>query len=189
MWETDRSALTIVSGSELELFALGMVVINRTDYTVLTGFEGRGVCFWCGGELKGKLKRYCRGHMQLYYQHFEWQSASGGALRRADFRCENCGTAQRYVENKWGQQISNNLNVHHIVPLRGARRMFSAFNLPWNLIVLCLDCHHLIHRIMNNETAQLRRRLARIEAGREAAAALRIQPALFALPEVPDVSV
>ena len=132
-----ESALDITSGFELERFGLGTVEIGHTTYTVLTGLEGTGKCFWCGGELKGKLKRYCRGHMIEYYRHFDWGYASNWARREANFKCQNCGHR-------------GSLEVHHIVPLKGETRQFTAYNLPWNLIVLCHGCHMELHRIMNH---------------------------------------
>jgi len=140
------SALEIEYAWELERFNLGTVVIKHTTYTVLTGYEGTGRCFWCGGELKGKLKRYCRGHMEEYYRHFEWGSASRWALKRAGYVCENCGVGGEYI--LYGLSRRYNLEVHHIVPLNGRVRSFSAFNLPWNLIVLCHECHLAVHEAM-----------------------------------------
>lgn len=146
MWEADRNALNICSGEELEYFGLGDVVINHTRYTILTGFEDKEHrCFWCGAELKGKAKRYCRGHMTEYYNHFRWDYASHKAHKRADYKCENCGRTGG----------GKSLEVHHIVPLKGAGRFFTAYNLPWNLIVLCHDCHQEIHAIMRNGHGKL----------------------------------
>ena len=143
----DKSALEIKNGQELEQFDLGTILVKRTRYVVLTGFENDDHrCFWCGVELTGsKLKRYCRGHMKEYYNHFMWIYASTEALKRADYRCENCG---KKGAHSLGYSGRYNLEVHHIVPLEGNRRDFSAYNLPWNLIVLCHDCHLEIHAIM-----------------------------------------
>lgn len=142
-----ESALEIETVEELERFDLGTVMIGHIQYTVLTGYEGTGRCFWCGGELKGKLKRYCRGHMKEYYRHFNWQSASRWAIERSDYQCENCGMKEKTVD--WGfSSYRTNLEVHHIVPLKGESRLFSAYNLPWNLIVLCHACHQEVHAAM-----------------------------------------
>uniref|UniRef100_A0A6M3Y244 Putative homing endonuclease n=1 Tax=viral metagenome TaxID=1070528 RepID=A0A6M3Y244_9ZZZZ len=134
--------MRIESGVELGQFTPQQIMIGRTGYLVLTGFEPlRGHCFWCGQPLKGKLKRYCRGHMKLYWQHFEWSYASGWARKRAGYKCENCGA----VQNRQTRSGNRSIEVHHIVPLNGSRRYFSALNLPWNLIVLCHDCHQEVH--------------------------------------------
>ena len=131
------TALEIEAGWELERFCPGTIQINGKGYLVLTGYEGTGRCFWCGGELRGKLKHYCYGHMKEYYRHFEWQSARNWCCERQEGLCANCGTHHGY-----------SLEVHHIVPLKGEARYFSAFNLPWNLIGFCHECHQEIHRIM-----------------------------------------
>ncbi len=152
---TDYSALDIKSGAELERFDLGTVQINRTAYQVLTGYEvgnaaGEHICFWCGGELKGKLKRYCRGHMTQYYGHFDWATAAAWARRRADFHCEHCGASDRDLagaKDGYGG-LRTAFEVHHIVPLLGERRQFTAYNLPWNLIVLDHACHVELHAAM-----------------------------------------
>jgi len=138
-WTDPGGALNIETAAELERFDLGTVKINRQTYNVLTGYEGpERRCFWCGGELKGKLRRYCRGHMKLYYRYFMWQSASHHALWYAGHRCENCRHTYK-------------LEVHHIVPLNGEKRDFSHYNLPWNLIVFCHQCHQEVHAVMRGK--------------------------------------
>jgi hypothetical protein len=131
-----ETALEIETVDDLLRFCPAEITIGHTKYFVLTGFEGTGRCFWCGSVLKGKLLRYCYGHMTEYYNHFNWGYASFEAKKRADGLCQNCGLK------------SINLEVHHIIPLNGETRFFSAFNLPWNLIALCHDCHMEIHRAM-----------------------------------------
>ena len=131
------TALEITSGQELEQFVPNTVLIDHTTYLILTGYEGTGKCFWCGGELKGKLKRYCRGHLKFYYRQFEWASARDWCVKRQEKKCANCG---KYCGYK--------LEVHHILPLKGGMRFFSALNMPWNLVGLCKGCHWEIHRIM-----------------------------------------
>lgn len=143
------SALEINTVQELERFDLGTVILNGTTYNVLSGYEGTGRCFWCGGELKGKLQRYCYGHMKEYYRHFDWGYASSWALKRVGWRCQNCGVAEIISKTEpWHTYETTNLRVHHIVPLNGESRQFTAYNLPWNLIVLCHDCHMEVHAIM-----------------------------------------
>lgn len=138
------TALEIKCGAELVEFLPREIPLKHTTYTVLTGYETEsGICFWCGKPLKGKAKHYCRGCMTQYYNHFNWSYASHGARKRANYKCQNCGD----TEHDHGM---TSLRVHHIVPLKGAARFFSAYNLPWNLVVLCHTCHLEIHRIMNN---------------------------------------
>ncbi len=146
------SALDIVSAEELVRFDLGTVEINHTTYTVLTGYEGtERRCFWCGGELTGKLKRYCYGHMKLYYQHFEWGSARAWCCERQKGICANCGWTP--VDYGDGSDIyyHYSLEVHHIIPLEGAPRYFSAYNLPWNLIGFCHECHLEVRDAMKEQ--------------------------------------
>lgn len=145
------SALEITSGAELLRFDLGTLWISGTQYTVLTGYEGTGRCFWCGGELKGKLKRYCRGHMKEYYRYFEWASARDWCIDRQEGICANCGAKAGEIigVEKHGWFLRrHSLQVHHIVPLDGMKRFFSAFNLPWNLMALCHGCHQEVHAVM-----------------------------------------
>lgn len=133
-----ETALEIESGAELLRFQPNEVEINGRLYLVLTGYEGTGHrCFWCGGELKGKLKRYCYGHMLLYYRHFEWSSARAWCIERQEGRCANCDVFQ-----------GDRLEVHHIVPLDGSPRYFTAFNIWWNLMGFCHDCHQEVHAAM-----------------------------------------
>lgn len=161
MLGTDCSALQIESGQELERFDLGTFRLNGQEYTILTGFENNPdhLCWWCGQPIQGRRSRhYCNGHRILYLNHFDWSYASPAAIDRADHKCQNCGRP----DGNWYREIHSRmgillpaitdrriLEVHHIVPLKGGERQFTAYNLPWNLIVLCHDCHVEIHRIMN----------------------------------------
>ncbi len=149
-----ESALDIVTAEELECFDLGTVLIGRTSYTVLTGHEGTGMCFWCGGELKGKLKRYCYGHMKEYYRHFEWSSARSWCCERQKGICANCGWTPEDYDNGSDIYYHYSLEGHHIIPLEGAARDFSAYNLPWNLIGFCHECHLAIHAALRGEVAR-----------------------------------
>lgn len=120
-------------------------------YHILTGYEGTGQCFWCGEELVGRQKRYCRhnAHWREYWRHFNWGFARDWCIERYDDRCANCGTAYRdLVENFWYRR--SNLEVHHIIPLEGRDRIWTPYNLPWNLIPFCHKCHGLVHIIMSS---------------------------------------
>ncbi len=119
------------------------------DYHIFTGYEGTGVCWWCGGELPRRSKRWCRqdrgtddAHWHQYYRHFAWGYAVNWCFQRYDFHCANCGLAGA---DRGGDQ---GLEVHHIVPLEARPRAWSVFNLPWNLILLCHECHMELHRVM-----------------------------------------
>lgn len=163
MWENGRSALTITSGEELLHFDLGTVVIAHTTYTVLTGYEGTDRCWWCGGEphkdKRGRPAHFCWGHGRIYDEHFNWNHASFEARKRAGYCCENCGRPESVLEGA-GQ---TDLEVHHIVPLNGQDRFYSAYNLPFNLIALCHKCHLLVAAVMRGAAAVRRLEIKQAE--------------------------
>ncbi len=151
-----ESALDIVTAEELVRFDLGTVVINRRTYTVLTGYEGtERKCFWCGESLTGsKLKRYCRGHMKLYYNHFDWGYAKDWCIERYEHRCANCGMAEEDIPQVGTYYFRSGMEVHHIIPVNGESRQFTAYNLPWNLIPFCHKCHLLVQAAMREEVVK-----------------------------------
>ena len=112
------------------------------QYTIITGFEGTGGCFWCGKELEGR-RRFC-GHLSgcwtHYQDHFFWGFARYECLKRYDWHCANCGSAYQP-------------EAHHIIPLEGMERSYSPYNIPWNLICLCHNCHQLIHAVLRGNKA------------------------------------
>lgn len=121
-------------------------------YTIITGFEGTGGCFWCGKELEGR-RRFCghrSGHWTLYNNHFFWGFARYECLKRYDWCCANCG--HQGPEESWQIQSISSLEVHHIIPLEGEARAMSPFNIHWNLICLCHKCHQQIHALMRELT-------------------------------------
>lgn len=146
-----KTALEIQSGAELLLFQPEIVKILGENWQVLTGYEGTGRCLWCGSELKKGLRLYCWGHGKEYWNHFEWNQARRWCCQRQLGVCANCGwhAPIDYDFDWYGVHYDiYKLEVHHIVPLGGRPRQWSAFNLPWNLIGLCHDCHQDIHAIM-----------------------------------------
>lgn len=146
-----KTALEIQSGAELLLFQPETVKILGKDWQVLTGYEGTGRCLWCGSELKKGLRLYCWGHGKIYWRHFNWGSARNWCCERQHGICANCGWhypfQHSYYYYEEGYDIYK-LEVHHIVPLEGRPRQFSAFNLPWNLIGFCHDCHQEVAAAM-----------------------------------------
>ncbi len=145
-----KSALELTCGAELEVFDFGTYRVGGKEYNALTGHEVEDkACYWCGAPLTGRSRMYCKGHRAEYYRHFEWSTAYRAAIRRAEHKCENCGESAKLLD--WGRDFRTSLEVHHIVPLKGSTRYFSAWNLPWNLIVLCHDCHMELHRILNGK--------------------------------------
>jgi len=109
-------------------------------YKILTGWEASGKCWWCGTDFTDKhARRYCSLQCRTAYQNnFYWLWASNAALRRAKYRCQDCGTRGKRT-----------LQVHHIVPLNGSDRIINALNKPENLIVLCKKCHRKRHQRVN----------------------------------------
>ena len=149
------NALEITTGVELERFDLGDVKIAGRFWPVLTGHEfanseGKLTCLWCGERLSGRQRRYCTGHREVYWALFEWASAKRDALKASGRRCANCGERERDLPGvPWGyDSLRSPLEIHHIVPVLGRREMFSAWHLPWNLIVLCHWCHVELHAAM-----------------------------------------
>jgi hypothetical protein len=134
------------------------ITIHGIDYYLLTGYEGRdNICWWCGKSIEqGKRQRhYCRGKshddftscFREYHRHFDWNYAYDWALHRSGHKCQNCGKIETSIP--WGSNgARSNLEVHHIVPLEGSIRVFSIYNVPCNLIVLCRDCHMEWHKLM-----------------------------------------
>lgn len=140
-------------------------------FHILTGYEGTGGCHWCGAALTGRSTRWCRsphrdqeGHWHEYWKRFNWGSASFWCLQRYDHRCANCGrsthTDRKYLQpwdlvteyslygGYWNYKGIVTLEVHHIIPLNGAERIWTPFNLPFNLIALCHSCHLEVHAAM-----------------------------------------
>lgn len=101
---------------------------------VMTGREGTGSCWWCGGPLVGRKRRYCSGDCcTQYWRHYMWPTARTWAWERYGGQCIVCGKRGACV-------------VHHIIPLRNSqKRMANQLNVPCNLIVLCLGCHGKWH--------------------------------------------
>lgn len=101
-------------------------------YKSITGHEGSGKCWWCGALFPDtRARRYCSVTCRRRYQDtYYWSWASAAAMRRARYRCKECGLKGK-----------RRLDVHHIVPLNGADRMANPLNHRDNLVVLCKRCH------------------------------------------------
>lgn len=118
-------------------------------FTIITGFEGTGRCFWCGKDIVGR-RRFCKkgsGCWTHYQDHFVWGAAKVECLKRFDSKCANCGIegVNLYV----GDGMIN-LRAHHIIPLEGEDRAVSVYNIFWNLVCLCHRCHTEIHKVMRS---------------------------------------
>jgi hypothetical protein len=137
----------IVTGKDV-LFYVTIALNNMTNsllkdsfgiYKNLTGNEGSGKCWWCGANYPDThARRYCSEKCRTNYQNnFYWLWASNAALKRAGYRCQDCG-----VRGK------RRLQVHHLTPLNGSDRIINALNRHENLIVLCKKCHRKRHQMM-----------------------------------------
>lgn len=116
-------------------------------YTVITGFEGTGGCFWCGEELNGR-RRFCKQGSDCwtrYQEHFAWGYAKYLCFKSYDYQCANCGIKGTGLYT--GDDMIN-LRAHHIIALNGRDREVSVFNIYWNLICLCHTCHMELHAVM-----------------------------------------
>ena len=111
------------------------------------------LCWCCGDPLPKGRRRYCSDDCgQVYFEvciaPLWWVNARKLALKRANYRCEACGTQDTKLE------------VHHINKLvdsswnssegykRGDARWNSPKNAQENLQVLCRACHEKAHHPM-----------------------------------------
>ena len=142
---------------ELLSWQIGQGNDTYGNFTIVTGFEGTGGCFWCGKELpEGRHRRYCpeRSHKdfiscyRLYQNFFAWPDASSWCLRRYEHRCAFCGKEEEIIEDGFRHGYHSNLEVHHIFPLKGKPRVISPYNVQWNLLPLCHEHHQIVHALL-----------------------------------------
>ena len=116
-------------------------------YGHLTGWEARGICWWCGQPHKRRAHCCSQGCLNSYLETFGWPWASEAALKRAYYRCQACGMSRGGLETLHGKYRiwEPKLEVHHIKPLNGDDRLWSHLNIPSYLIVLCHGCHQAAH--------------------------------------------
>lgn len=115
-------------------------------YTHFTGFEDSGVCWWCGGDLPKRKRRWCcEDHKDSYWETYNWRSASLACSRRNNNTCENCHKHESYG---YGKPLVR-LEAHHIIPIGGEDRSWHELNKPDNLLCLCHECHLEVHRVMS----------------------------------------
>jgi hypothetical protein len=132
-----------------------MTLLDAT-LTICTGYEGKGICYWCGGELKSKRqKSFCSNeHRKEYYRHFDWATASKWCKQRANYKCQDCGIDASKIptvapNSKYGG--TSGYCVHHIIEVQGGSRWFNPLNAPCNLLALCHDCHMKWHHWNKNK--------------------------------------
>ena len=124
-------------------FELSVMKDKYGEYRSITGHEGTGCCWWCGGKFPDKRpRRFCCEECRNKYQEtYYWFWAVPVALQRAGHKCEECGTRGA-------------LEVHHIEPLNNEPRVCNILNRSENLIVLCRACHGKRHRKDSWEKAE-----------------------------------
>lgn len=137
------------------------------NYILITGHEGGGYCWWCGGEFPDRRpRRYCsEACRDQYYQHFRWPDASRWALERAHHKCQRCGMSLKGLISlsriSYFRRLSYpdiyRLEAHHLDPLAGAPRIWSIKNMPSNLQVLCVECHHEVEAQKRHKEANDRK--------------------------------
>lgn len=115
---------------------------------ICTGFENQGICAMCGGKLGKRRRVYCSDICKEAYEHlFFWATAKEDALVRAKHKCQKCGRGYLEVPpvgvGSWAER--SGIDVHHIIPLNGEDRAWHRLNVPSNLLVVCHDCHVLLH--------------------------------------------
>lgn len=114
---------------------------------VCTGYENQGICAMCGGKLGTRRRVYCSKECaDLYLDLFFWPFARYEAINRTHHRCEECGVTERglaKIYSRWFEMAG--LQVHHIIPLNAEGRIWHRLNIASNLLVLCHDCHVLMH--------------------------------------------
>lgn len=89
-----------------------------------------------------RMKQYNQGRKdsketEFYNKH--WSPTKTKALTRDNYMCQEC--------KKNGKYITDNLEVHHIVPIK--ENFDLALDLG-NLITLCRSCHKKAHDKLNN---------------------------------------
>jgi 5-methylcytosine-specific restriction endonuclease McrA len=70
-----------------------------------------------------------------------WDRYRNAIMRRDDFMCQECGKEIEY-SGGYDRNKPQHFRVHH----KDGDKSNNKFN---NLILLCMECHGLIHRRMN----------------------------------------
>jgi len=120
-------------------------------YQFCTGYENEpSTCWWCDSVFESKRKRmFCSDNCKFeYLRHFYWVEASNWCRNRADNKCQICYCVSEWIDHSYGGR--SNLEVHHIIPTRGANRVQHPLNAPCNLLLLCMDCHNKTKKKLEN---------------------------------------
>ena len=105
-------------------------------------------CRECGRELPNTRLWYCGGAWgdcgKRFWSLNNWADARDLALKKAGYKCQECGEDHSYVNNGEVKYLGG-LGVHHIEPVKGTGR-YGESNRASNLIALCHKCHGIKHR-------------------------------------------
>ena len=89
----------------------------------------------CKKLLTGRRTRWCsdkcsKFYYDAWYNNHDWSCARKAARRRDKWKCRKCNSKEK-------------LEVNHIIPLNGKKRINSCLNHLENLMTLCHKCHLL----------------------------------------------
>jgi hypothetical protein len=144
------------TAEELVLWAHGQGKDMYGDFTIITGYEGQGGCFFCGSPFPpGRPRRFCSAREKkdeyscgdLYNFFFVWNFAKAWCAHRAGHKCAFCGKEEDdiwYGGEHNNERHKSNMQTHHIIPILGRVRWASPYNVPWNLLYLCTEHHKLV---------------------------------------------
>lgn len=85
------------------------------------------------------------------------------AIRIHGCSCQACGFNYRTVYGEWGDGF---IEVHHLIPLGGIEKKERETNPETDLVVLCANCHRMVHR-RRGITLSLEELKGKINAARE----------------------
>lgn len=95
-------------------------------------------CIICGCELPKYKRLYCSfkcyQEWRITFKIIDWSSLKSEALERDNYKCQICNETQ-------------NLNVHHIIPIYDGGEEFDINN----TITLCSICHKKAHKDYRNK--------------------------------------
>ncbi len=101
-----------------------------------TGNEEGGGCWYCGGDLPKRRRRWCcDDHMYQYWENYNWTMAAAACLRETKHTCANCHRAHKDIfdailaEHGWGSSfVDAQIEIHHIIPMGGEDRQWHVLN-------------------------------------------------------------
>lgn len=128
--------MTQMNGEKMEkTYPIAPVQIKFTRQSRFP--EQHGHCFWCGAELKGRRKAYCRdSHRRNYYKRYTWEGVREYIYKREKGICQDCKELT-FFKQQGGSDLDLSAEIDHIIPI-------SKGGVFWdydNLILYCHKCH------------------------------------------------